>query len=245
VAGLTVAMVQSAYIPWKGYFDMIAGADLFVFYDDVAFTRESWRNRNRIKTKDGVQWLTVPCGPPRGRRICDVELADPRWQRRHWSAIAHAYARAAHFEAHRPWFEDAYLARRWTSLSELNQTLVRRIARELLGIRTRLADVRELDPPPDLTREDRWVAVLERLGADRFLIGPTARTYLTRDKEREIAERGIELVWMDYSGYPEYRQLFPPFEHAVSIVDLIFNEGPAARGFLKNRGGVDTAGRRS
>ena len=102
----TVAMVQSNYVPWKGYFDQINMADLFVFYDDVQFTKEDWRNRNRIKTKDGLKWLTVPCGSGIDRRICDVRIENSRWQRKHWEAIRHAYGRAAHFQRHRGLFEE-------------------------------------------------------------------------------------------------------------------------------------------
>jgi hypothetical protein len=230
----TVAMVQSNYIPWKGYFDMINMADLFVFYDDVAFTKDDWRNRNRIKTKDGLQWLTVPCGPPRGRLICEVEIRDDGWQHKHWSRIQHAYARARYYDLYRERFEERYLGRRWRTLSELNQELIQWIAHGLLGIDTEFGDSRDYAIAPDKTRESRWIEILQRIGTDRFIIGPSARNYLDPPKEAEVARAGIELVWMDYSNYPEYGQLFPPFAHEVSIIDLIFNEGPDAPRYMKS-----------
>ena len=232
----TVAMVQSNYIPWKGYFDMINMADLFVFYDDVAFTKDDWRNRNRIKTKDGLQWLTVPCGPPHGRLICEVEIRDDGWQRKHWSRIHHAYSRARHYDEYRERFEERYIERQWMTLSELNQDLIKWIARGLLGISTEFGDSRDYSIAPDRTRESRWIEILQRIGTDRFIIGPSARNYLDPRKEAEVARAGIELVWMDYSNYPEYGQLFPPFAHEVSIIDLIFNEGPDAPRYMKSFG---------
>lgn len=233
-APLTVGMVQSNYLPWKGYFDIINRSDRFIFYDDVQFTKEDWRNRNRIKTKDGIKWLTVPCGTSLERRICDVTLPSAHWQRKHWALLSHAYARAPHFATYRSFFEEFYIGRRWTHLSELNQALIRGISTELLGVRTEFDDSRNYELPAGAGREDRWRQVLQAAGASRFLIGPTARDYLDERKRAEIAAEGIELVWMDYEGYPEYPQLFPPFAHHVSIIDLIFNVGPRATEFMKS-----------
>jgi hypothetical protein len=227
-------MVQSNYVPWKGYFDQINMADLFVFYDDVQFTKEDWRNRNRIKTKDGLKWLTVPCGGGIDRRICDVRIENSRWQRKHWEAIRHAYGRAAHFERYRGLFEELYLGRTWERLSELNQVFVETICREILGIDTAFGQSSDYSPPPEAQREERWIAILREIGAKHFVIGPAAGAYLGEEKREEIRKLGVELVWMDYSEYPEYRQLFPPFEHRVSIIDLIFNEGPDARSYMKS-----------
>jgi len=226
---LTVAMVQSSYIPWKGYFDMVLSADRFVFYDDVQFTKEDWRNRNLIKTKDGPLWLTVPCGAPQGRRICDVTIASSRWQRKHWEAIRHAYAGTTGLKRWGGLFEELYTGKTWTSLSELNQTFIRRIAGETLSAETEFDDSRDYPVDPGLAREDRWIAMLAKMGATRFLIGPKARDYLDAAGERKVADAGVELVWMDYGRYREYEQRFPPFEHKVSVLDLIFHEPDRAR----------------
>ena len=219
-----VAVIQSNYIPWKGYFDMIHDADIFVFYDDVQYTKEDWRNRNKIKTPEGASWLTVPCGENISRLVCEVELPGADWQRRHWKTITRNYGRAAGFQALRPFFEELYLKRRWKTLSEMNQAFITAIARELLGIRTEFCDSRSFRLP-DAKKEDRWVELVRQICAGSLLIGPSARNYLDEEKQRRIRDQGIELVWKDYSGYPEYRQLFPPFEHNVSILDLIFNCG--------------------
>jgi hypothetical protein len=234
---LTVAMVQSSYIPWKGYFEMILKADRFVFYDDVQFTKEDWRNRNQIKTKDGLKWLTVPCGQPKGRDICDVKIESDYWQRKHWDAIRHAYAKAPAFNEVAPFFEELYLSNQWNSLSAMNQVFTRQIAQEWMGSTTQFTDSRDYPAPPDLAREERWISMLEKMGATRFLIGPKARNYLSDEKAEEIRGRGIELVWMNYDGYREYPQLHPPFVHQLSVIDLLFNCGHESRDWILDKSG--------
>src|SRR5690349_21530552 len=127
-----VVVLQSNYIPWKGYFDLIHDADCFVFYDDVQYTKNDWRNRNRIIMPGGPKWLTIPTGIDAHRLICEVELPDASWQGRHWETIRQSYRRAPYFKHYRPFFEEIYLGREWRTLSELNQHLIRQITRDLL-----------------------------------------------------------------------------------------------------------------
>jgi hypothetical protein len=221
-AGRRVAVLQSGYLPWKGYFDIIHDVDLFVFYDDVQYTKQDWRNRNRIKTPYGVRWLTVPVRR-QSTRICDAEISGSSWAASHWRRLEASYRGAPFFAYYRPFFEPLFLHRQWTRLSELNQHLIRAIARELLGIETTFADSR--DYAPSGRRLDRLIELLGRAGAHTYLSGPSARSYI--DPQRFEAA-GIELVWKDYAGYPEYPQLHPPFVHEVSIVDLLFHLGPRA-----------------
>jgi len=229
---LTVATIQSSYIPWKGYFDQINMADVFVFYDDVQYTKQDWRSRNRIKTAQGLQWLTVPCGEDLSRLICDVRIESAHWQRKHWKSISQNYRKARYFERYRDYFAPLYLEREWRGLSELNQTFTKMIAREILGMSTEFRDSREFALSSTSRREERLLELLRKLGADRLVIGPSARAYL------EGQEHGgnLEIVYMDYAGYPEYSQLYPPFEHQVSIVDLIMNEGPDAPKYMLSFG---------
>jgi len=219
----SVVILQSNYLPWKGYFDLIHDADLFVFHDDLQYTKNDWRNRNRIKTPNGSDWLTIPVGTSEHRLICEVRIADDAWQKKHWNALRQAYATAPHFEAHRAFFEDFYLRRRWTSLSELNQYLVKEISQRFLGMTREFMDSRELA----LTgrKQERVIELLKKVGATKYISGPAAKDYL---EEERFAHEGIELVWKDYGGYPEYPQRHPPFEHGVAIVDLLFNLGPEA-----------------
>jgi hypothetical protein len=222
-----VAVLQSNYLPWKGYFDIVHDVDLFIFYDDLQYTKNDWRNRNKLKTAKGATWLTIPVGAHIHRRICDVELDDPSWQPKHWQAMSDWYATTPHFDRYAKFFAELYLDRQWTHLSDLNQFLIKAIARDFLGVRTEFADSRSLAPVG--TRQDRLLDLLQRVGASSYVSGPAAKDYIEPDR---FAAAGIELVWKSYEGYPEYAQRFPPFEHGVSIVDLLFNTGPSAPGYI-------------
>jgi hypothetical protein len=228
--GRTVAIVQSNYIPWKGYFDLIARVDEFVLYDDVQYTRRDWRNRNRIKTAQGPKWLTIPVRV-RGRylqRIRDVEVDDASWAEKHWRSITHHYAAAPAASDFSGALVELYRTAppRW--LSEINEHFLVGIC-GLLRIPTRFRRSSELDLTGD--RSERLVGICRQLGASTYVSGPSARGYLD---ENLFHAEGIRVEWADYSGFPEYRQLHPPFDHYVSIVDLLLNEGRDAGRFLKH-----------
>jgi len=216
-----LAILQSNYIPWKGYFDIIHDVDEFVFHDDLQYTKQDWRNRNRIKTERGATWLTIAVGPSEKRRICDVELP-ASWATDHWRRITDAYAAAPFFETYRPLLESTW-RRPWRFLSDLNQHLIRTIAIDILGLATQFRDSRELDLRE--RRQERVLEIIEKTRAGVYVCGPAAKAYI--DPAR-FAARGIELVWKSYGGYPEYSQFHPPFVHAVTILDLLFHTGPDA-----------------
>jgi WbqC-like protein family len=218
-----VAVSQSNYIPWKGYFDLIHDVDTFLFYDDVQFTKNDWRNRNFVKGPAGRQWLSIPVGTDLRRRICDVRMENPRWQRKHWRTLSQLYGKAPFFRDYRGFLEEVYLGREWRKLSELNQLVIRTIARDFLGIRTAFGQASEF--PSVGRRRDRLISLLKSVGADVYVSGPAAKAYLDGDVLRA---EGIEVVWKDYSGYPAYPQDHPPFEHQVTILDLLFQAGPRA-----------------
>ena len=223
----TVAVLQSNYIPWKGYFDLIHDANQFVFYDDLQYTKNDWRNRNKIKTPKGVEWITIPVGTDKHRLICEVEIKDVSWQMKHWETIRHHYGKSPYFAHYKALFTDVYLGRQWVNLSALNQYLIRTISSDLLNIQTEFLDSREYD----LTGQklERLLGMVIKTGAERYITGPAAKEYIDASR---FATAGIELVWKDYSGYPEYPQRFPPFEHGVSILDLLFNVGPDAPWYI-------------
>lgn len=219
-----VAVLQSNYIPWKGYFDIINDVDTFVFYDDVQYTTNDWRNRNRIKTVSGAQWLTIPVGKHMHRRIDEVELpADGEWAAAHWRKLEAAYQSAPYFERYRQYFRMFYLDRRWTHLSAFNQALIVGISRDLLGITT--AFERSSSYQASGAKSDRLLDLVKQVGATEYVSGPSARDYLD---EASFASTGITTVWKDYAGYPEYPQAHGEFRHDVSILDLLFHTGPAA-----------------
>jgi len=226
-----VAIVQSNYIPWKGYFDIIAMADLFIFHDDLQYTKQDWRNRNKIKTPRGTEWLSIPCGSDENRLICEVVLRDDTWQRKHWRKIIQYYQYAPYFASYKEFLENFYLQHKWDNLSNLNQYLIQEISQLYLGIKTEFDDSRRYKLKEK--RSSRVLELLKKVGANIYLSGPAARNYLD---EKQFEDSGIKIEWMDYSGYPEYDQLYPPFEHNVSIIDLLFNTGDQAHTYLKSHG---------
>jgi hypothetical protein len=229
---MRLAAVQSNYIPWKGYFDLIDHVDHFVFLDEVQYTKRDWRNRNLIKVAGSRQWLTIPVAV-KGQyhqRIDETVIADASWADRHWKTLVHAYRRAPHFDATAALLAPLYAAHGATSrLSEVNRGFVTAIA-EHLGIATKFSW--STDHP---SRDDKSLRLLDlaiAVGADEYVSGPAARDYL----DVVAFERaGVSVTWMDYSGYPEYSQGEGPFEHGVSIVDLMFHTGPGARDYLKRK----------
>ncbi len=222
-----VAILQSNYIPWKGYFDIVHDVDVFVFHDDLQYTKNDWRNRNRIKTPDGVSWLTIPVGTSEHRRICDVQLPDPSWARSHWRRIEATYRQAPHFHEYRDYFRRFYLGARWATLSELNQALIVGISRDLLGLTTRFEQ--SSDYCLTQTKGARVLELLAATHADVYVSGPAAKAYIT---DEQFAEAGITVAWKDYTGYPEYPQLNGAFCHEVTILDLLFNTGAMAPWFI-------------
>lgn len=227
-----VASVQSNYIPWKGYFDLIDEVDEFVLLDEVQYTRRDWRNRNQIKTPRGVRWLTIPVSSKshRSRAINEIRIADPEWARSHWSAIQQAYRGAPEFEHAARVLEPAYRgAGSLELLSEVNHTFLCRLCSGL-EITTKITWSSDYPSPASLSQ--RLLDICQGSGATEYVSGPRARAYLDVGL---FEQAGIEVSWFDYSGYPEYRQLHGPFTHRVSIVDLLFCEGNRSRQFLKAR----------
>ena len=225
-----IAVVQSCYVPWKGFFDLIAAVDEFVLYDDAQYTRRDWRNRNRIKTADGLQWLTIPLHV-KGlylAAIKDMTVADRSWAGRHWKRVVDSYRRAYCFDEFAGRMESLYeQAGKISRLSEINYLFIEAICRAL-GITTKLSWSTDYELVPGKT--ERLMGLCQQAGATEYLSGPSARAYLQEDQFRAA---GISVVYADYAGYPEYRQLYPPFVHTVSVIDLLLNEGSKADRYLK------------
>ena len=226
-----VAIVQSSYIPWKGYFDLIRAVDEFILLDDVQFTKRDWRSRNRIKTPQGPLWLTVPV-QTKGRYeqlIKDAEVSDAGWAEGHWRSVRTHYARAPFF-AHYAEAIERLFQRTETRLSEINRRMIEGLC-QLLGIRTTLTW--SMDYASVGSKTDRLVSLCVQAGATDYLSGPSAGAYLDADR---FAAAGIEVQYADYSGYREYPQLYPPFDHHVSVIDLLLSVGPDAPAYLKDLG---------
>ncbi|MBR8334402.1 WbqC family protein [Burkholderia ambifaria] len=220
-----IAIVQSNYIPWKGYFDLIAATDEFILYDDAQYTRRDWRNRNQIKTPQGVQWLTVPVRV-KGRyhqSIRETEIDGTEWAEQHWTRLRQNYARAPHFARYAPELEALYLHGRHDTLSALNLAMLTWVNRQL-GIATRMSSSSDYTLEGD--RTDKLLNLCLQAGATEYLSGPAARDYLD---ESRFAAAQVAVRWFDYPAYPPYAQLWGEFVHGVTVLDVLFHCGPDAR----------------
>jgi len=228
---LRICIIQSCYIPWKGFFDLIGRCDEYVIFDSVQYAKAHWHNRNRIKTANGVQWLTIPV-ITKGRfeqPIDEVEIEKP-WAEKHWRALEHAYRRAPFFEELAPTVKDWYeRAGRETLLTDVNAIFLHGIV-GILGLKTRI--VRDKTYPMQGAKTERLLAIASAAGANRYLSGPSARGYFD---ESMFVSAGITPEWMSYEGYVEYPQLYVGFEHAVTVLDLLFNTGPEASRYMTAR----------
>jgi hypothetical protein len=227
--GRRVAIIQSSYLPWKGYFDIIRSVDHFVLFDDAQFTRRDWRNRNRIKTPQGLAWLTVPV-KSKGlftAPIRAIEVEGREWAVAHWTTIRRNYAKAPQFAREAPALEELFLTCGDHRLSQINRHFIDGLCR-IFGISTPVSWSWEYDLAPG--RSERLLSVCQQLGADTYLSGPSAASYLDEDLFRRA---GIRIQYADYSNYPEYPQLYPPYESHVSIVDLLLNVGRATAAYMK------------
>lgn len=224
-----VAIVQSNYIPWKGYFDMVAAVDEFILYDDMQYTRRDWRNRNQIKTPQGVQWLTVPV-KVKGKynqTIRETEIEGAQWATDHWKALYQNYRRAPYFTEIASWLEPLYLEEPPSHLSVLNRRLIEAIC-AFLGIKTKISN--SWDYPLSKGKTERLADLSATAGGGEYISGPAAKNYI---EESVFAELGIKLTWFEYAGYPEHPQLWGEFTHGVTILDLLFNCGNVAPRYMR------------
>ena len=226
---MKVGTIQSNFLSWRGYFDFIRESDLFIIHDDLQYTKSDWRNRNRIKTARGAEWITVPVHYRHTSQLIEetpVAYSTP-WQQKMLNRILVAYQRAPHFE---PYFSelDDLLTQPAASISDLNLRLIKWVCRSL-----------EIDTPIKLSHEyhpqgaktERLIGILQQTKATTYLSGPAAQAYLIPGL---FEQAGIQLEFKQYN-YPEYEQLYPPFDPAVSVIDLLFMKGREAISYMENR----------
>lgn len=220
-----VVITQSNYLPWKGWFDVVRSCDELVLLDEVQYTRRDWRNRNKVKTAGGTKWISVPV-QTKGRytqRIDETLVSEPGWAEQHWALIDQNYRRAGAFATHGPQVQ-ALLERAapLERLSDVNRTLLEGCM-AMLGIDTPIRWSTEYEGADDPT--ERLLSISEQAGATTYVSGPAAKAYMDVDL---FAARGIDIEWFEYGPYPEYEQPHPPFEHGVSVVDLLLCTGDRA-----------------
>jgi hypothetical protein len=224
-----IVIVQSNYIPWKGYFDLINRADVLVIYDDMQYTRRDWRNRNLIKTAQGLAWLTIPV-KVKGKyeqRIDETEVSDHSWAEAHWKSIKNNYSRAACFSEFGPKIQDLYVEAAGLSLlSQINFLFIQKIC-QWLGIETQIIWSSQF--PRVAGRTENLVHICKTLAAGEYISGPSAMKYMELD---QFEDSNISLSYMNYDHYPKYPQLFGDFVHGVSVLDLLLNCGDGAAQYL-------------
>lgn len=226
-----IAILQSNYIPWKGYFDIINMVDEFILYDDMQYTKRDWRNRNKIKTPDGLKWLTIPV-ITKGKfyqKIKETQVRDGLWIDEHMKSLDCNYKKAKYYEEFRNRIFAVYeRCRDEKFLSQINYLFLKEIC-DILQIETKISWSSDYELIEGKT--ERLVGLCKSAGADAYLSGPAAKDYIV---DQVFEDAGVRLEYMDYSEYPEYRQLYGTFEHGVTILDLIFNEGTNAQAFMKS-----------
>ncbi|MBN2461057.1 MAG: WbqC family protein [Candidatus Cloacimonetes bacterium] len=222
-----IAIIQSNYIPWKGYFHIIQKADDFIFLDTAQYTQRDWRNRNRIKGPNGLIWLTVPNNGTQSLNINEVVIDNSSpWYENHFRNLVNSYRKCKHFDFYYNFLENIYLKQRWQNLSAFNKYLIKTIC-DFLNIQTRFHNSENFTYHGG--KNERIITMVKHLGGTHYLTGPSARHYI----EPELfADNLIELEYMDYSGYPEYPQPWGEFCHEVSIFDLLFCTGPEAGKYI-------------
>lgn len=209
---------------------MIAAVDEFILYDDMQYTRRDWRNRNQIKTPQGVQWLTVPV-LVKGKyhqKIRETEIEGTDWAEAHWKALAQNYRRAPHYPELASWLEQLYLGQTYSHISQLNRTFIEAVC-NYLEIETRITNSWDYILADGKT--ERLADLCAQAGGTEYISGPAAKDYIDN---KIFNDMGIELTWFDYSGYPEYPQLWGEFAHGVTILDLLFNCGKQASNYMKH-----------
>lgn len=226
-----VSIIQSSYIPWRGYFDIIDQSDCFILLDDVQYTKRDWRNRNKIPTPQGEKWLSVPV-QVKGKyfqKICEVEVSDAAWYKSHWGIIENNYRKAPFFKDHQAFVRDLFMGATQSHLSGINHHLLSGLC-DWLGIDTPLTWSMDYDVDEEDATE-RLVQLCVKEGATTYISGPAAKSYLD---ESSFNRHGIEVRFFDYgtpTPYPQIQETFSPF---VSIVDMIFMCGAPTMDLIRN-----------
>lgn len=222
-----IAILQSNYIPWKGVFDMMNKVDVFVFFEDVDFTKRDWRTRNKIKTPEGEVWLSIPVKKSsRGTKIYEIEISqETNWQEKHYQTIVQYYKKAKFFSEYKWLLDKIYLEKKWENLSEFNIYVNTLIAREL-GIKTEFINSKDLET--NGTKDDKLIEIIKKLDGDFYLSGPAAKDYIVNEK---FKKEKIELAYIEYK-YSEYTQLYGEFNHYITILDVLFNCGKEAPKYI-------------
>ncbi|MGE5554751.1 MAG: WbqC family protein [Methanocella sp.] len=223
---MIVYVHQPEYLPWLGFFDKLSRCEVYVIYDDAQYQHGGFHNRNRIRTPQGWEWLTVPIKHGHPQIIKNVKIAGDQWKNKHLSSIKRHYQKTPYFQKYYPPIEDAITSDH-SMLIDLNLQLIKVFA-EILGINVKMVRSSEF-PYGGTEKNEKLVSMCKFLGADTYLSGSGGRNYV---KEEIFTQAKINLQWHNYE-HPTYKQCFEGFEPNMSIIDLLFNEGPNAKKILQ------------
>lgn len=223
-------ITQSNYIPWKGYFDSISKVDIFVVYDDMQYTKRDWRNRNQIKTPQGLKWLSIPVevSGKYFQKIKDTRVADLNWNNNHWEQIRQNYSEAKCFREMKEWLEPLFRNCNYTYLTDINLHFIIAI-NNFFKIETKILNSSDFELLEE--RTERLVHICKSTNTTDYYSGPAAKSYMLSEK---FSKENISVHYFDYSNYPIYNQLHGDFIHSVSVIDLILNEGHNSHKYLSN-----------
>lgn len=227
----TVTIHQPNYLPWIGFFQKVAKADIFVILDHVAFSKGGITHRNKIRTKEGWAWLTIPISNEfDGVPIKDVKLPkDRRWWASHYNQIIGNYGKAEYFKDHETFLKDIYVENRdsFEYLRDLNVSIILYIM-DKLDIRPEIIYSKDLTLKENPDKTDLNLGIVQAVGGTEYLSGKTGKTYL--DEQRFI-DAGIELKYFEFAPF-EYKQRWEGFQHEMSAIDLLFNMGEKSKGVM-------------
>ncbi|MDP2922438.1 MAG: WbqC family protein [Candidatus Omnitrophota bacterium] len=227
---MTIGILQPGYLPWLGFFEQLQKSDIFVLYDDVQYDKGSWRNRNRIKTAKGIQWLTIPVSVKFLEKplIHEVKIDDSsHWRKKHLLALRFNYSKAQFFNECMGIFEDAY-KKEWDYLVDIDKHFIIKIAEYLCIDTTKIRRSSQLKLKGD--KIERLISLCKLFGADTFYEGYAGKNYID---EKIFAKEGIKVIYQEYQ-HPVYRQLYGEFVPYLSVVDLLFNCGPKSLEIIMN-----------
>ena len=217
---MVIGILQPGYLPWLGFFEQLYKSDVFVIYDDVQYDKNGWRNRNRIKTANGIQWLTVPVTLKFQDYIKDVHIDNKtNWRKKHISALKLNYAKSPYLKNYIPIFEEAY-AREWEMLIDLDMFFIEKLALAI-GIEEKKI-IKASDLKIEGGRIDRLMKICKHCGADIFYEGAAGTNYINAE---DFASQGIKVEFQDYK-HPVYSQPYGDFVPYMSAIDMLFNCGP-------------------
>jgi len=227
---MRISIMQPGYLPWLGFFELIYNCDLFVLLDDVQYTKKDWRNRNRIRTKDGWIWLTVPVltKNKQGQLINEVKInSSINWRRKHLMSIEINYNKTKYFNNYFSYFEKLYTSD-WEYLLDLNIEIINWVVK-MLNIKTPIIKSSGLNAKGK--KEDKVINICKKLGATELYDSKAAQNILSLD---EINKNEIKVKFQDYQ-HPVYNQIYKPFLPFMSVIDLFFQYGPKSLNILLNK----------